>query len=79
MTRKRRLIFRPMEQLQVTSLGSVKVESVELSDQLDEDFKPGLFRQTQAFLNDDMSRFCTLFEQVNHAKLYSQIAGAGYL
>ena len=34
MTRKRRFIFRPREKLQVTPLGLVKVESVELSDQL---------------------------------------------
>ena len=75
MTRKRRLIFRPMEQLQVTSLGSVKVESVELSDQLDKDFKPGLYRQTQSFLAGDVERFCSLAEQVEHAKFYSQVAG----
>ena len=30
LTRKRRLIFRPMEQLQVMPLGSVKIDSVEL-------------------------------------------------
>ena len=64
-----------MEKLQFTTLGSVNLETVELKDRLDEDFKPGLFRQTQAFLNGNMSRFCTLFEQVDHAKLYSQIAG----
>ena len=50
MTRKRRLIFRPMEKLQVMPLGSVKIESVELNDQLDQDFKPGLYRQTLSFL-----------------------------
>ena len=75
MTRRRRLIFRPMEQLQVTSLGSVKVETVELSDQLDKEFKPGLYRQTQSFLAGNGERFCSLDEQVEHAKLYSQIAG----
>jgi predicted dehydrogenase len=75
MTRKRRLIFRPMEKLQIMPLSSVKVESMELSDQLDLDFKPGLYRQTQSFLSGDGERFCTLDEQVEHAKLYSRIAG----
>ena len=40
LTRKRRLILRPMEQLLVTPLGSVSVEMVKLDDQLDRDFKP---------------------------------------
>ncbi len=75
MTRKRRLIFRPMEQLQVMPLGSVKVGQVELSDQLDKEFKPGLYRQTQSFLAGAGERFCSLAEQVEHAKLYGQIAG----
>ena len=75
MTRKRRLIFRPMEKLQMMPLGSVKVESVELSDQLDLDFKPGLYRQTQSFLSGEVDRLCTLDKQLEHAKLYCQIAG----
>ena len=64
-----------MEQLQVMSLGSVKVGPVELSDQLDKEFKPGLYRQTQSFLAGNGERFCSLAEQVEHAKIYSQIAG----
>ena len=75
MTRKRRLIFRPMEQLQEMPLGSVKVGPVELSDQLDKEFKPGLYRQIQSFLAGNEERFCSLAEQVEHAKIYSQIAG----
>lgn len=75
LTRSRRLILRPMEKLQVTSLGSVRVEPVELDDQLDLDFKPGLYLQTKAFLENNADRFCTLAKQVEHAKLYSQIAG----
>jgi predicted dehydrogenase len=75
LTRKRRLIFRPMEQLQVTSLASVAVEKVHLDDELDIRFKPGLYRQTQAFLSQDESRFCTVKEQLSHAKIYSEMAG----
>jgi predicted dehydrogenase len=75
LTRKRRLIFRPMEQLHVTSLASVAVEKVLLDDELDIRFKPGLYRQTQAFLSQDESHFCSVEAQLNHAKIYSQIAG----
>ena len=68
-------LVRPMEKLQVMPLGSVKVESVELSDQLDQDFKPGLYRQTQSFLAGEVDRLCTTGKQVGLAKLYCQIAG----
>ena len=64
-----------MEKLQIIQLGSVSVEQVEFKDQLDRDFKPGLFRQTQAFLESDNDRFCTLADQVKNAILYCKIAG----
>ncbi len=75
LTRKRRYIFRPMEQLQVTSLASVAIEKVPLDDELDSCFKPGLYRQTQAFLNRDATSFCNVEEQLENAKIYSKMAG----
>ncbi len=48
-TPKRRLIMQPMETLKVQALGSFAVQDVELDD-LDTRFKPGLFRQMEAFL-----------------------------
>lgn len=75
LTRKRRLIFRPMEQLQVTSLASIAVEKVHLDDEFDIRFKPGLYRQTQAFLSQDERHFCTVEAQLMHAKIYSEMAG----
>lgn len=75
LTRKRRLVFRPMEQLQVIALGSVRVENVELDDRLDKEFKPGLFLQTKAFLDGDDSLFCTIEDQVRHSEIYDRMAG----
>ena len=75
LTRNNRLILRPMEQLQLTPLGSLQVKPVNLNDKLDHDFKPGLYRQTEAFLNGDTDDFCSLQEQVEHTKLYSEMAG----
>jgi predicted dehydrogenase len=75
MTRKRRLIFKPMEQLQVTVLASVKVEPVEIDDALDKAFKPGLYAETRAFLGGDDSLFCTIDEQLRHGAIYSEMAG----
>ncbi len=75
LTRKRRFIMRPMENLQITMLGSVQLESVELDDKLDHDFKPGLYRQTAAFINNEDSRFCTLSQQVSNVGLYVKMGG----
>ena len=75
LTAKRRLILRPMEQLQVTPLGTVKIEAMPPLDNLDQDYKPGLYRQTQAFLEGNDHLFCTLQEQVENVRIYSKIAG----
>lgn len=75
MTRKRRLILRPMEQLQVTRLGSVKNEPVPIDDELDKNFKPGLYRQTSAFISGYTERLCSLDKQLKNAKIYSEMAG----
>jgi predicted dehydrogenase len=62
-TPKHRLIFKPMETLQIQKIGSVAIESVEMDDKIDKDFKPGLFKQTEAFLNNEYSSFCDIYQQ----------------
>ena len=79
MTRKRRLILRPMEQLQQIKKGSVLIENIKVKKQRDGDFKPGLFLQTKKFLKkEDINLFCSLSEQVKNIKIYSKIAGYLY-
>ena len=75
LTRKRRLIFKPMEQLQVTMMASGKTEFVEIDDALDREFKPGLYRETQAFLAEDDGLFCTITGQLCNGAIYSEMAG----
>ena len=77
LTRKRRFIFRPMEQLQVMQLGSVKIENMELADSLDKEYKPGLYGETKAFLEGGDSWCCTIDEQLRHCTVYDEIAGYG--
>lgn len=73
-----RLYLKPMEQLQIQELYSVKTEPVAIDDSLDRDFKPGLYRQTEAFLADDFSRLCTLADQSSHVKtIYKRIVNGG--
>ncbi len=75
LTRKRRFILRPMEQLQVTLSGSVKIDRIEFDDRVDKEFKPGLHEQTKAFLERDDHLFCTIDEQLGHSAVYAEMAG----
>jgi len=76
LTRKSRLLFKPMESLQIQVIGSVAVNPVEIDDTLDKNFKPGLYLQTKAFLENDLKRFCTLDEQREKIeKYYLQMSG----
>jgi len=74
LTRKHRLYFKPMESLQIQNIGSVKVDPVEIDDVLDRDYKAGFYLQTQAFLEGDNDRFCTLSKQLEHINgVYAKI------
>ncbi|NBW64683.1 gfo/Idh/MocA family oxidoreductase [bacterium] len=70
-----RLIFRPMEALQVMRKGSVKIEPVEIDDRLDKEFKPGLHEQVRRFLSRETTGMCDLAEQLSRWDLYAQMAG----
>ena len=76
LTKKHRLYLKPMEMTQVQQLGSVAVNPVEIDDILDKSFKPGLYLQTKAFIENDLKRFCTLQEQKEMIeKYYRPISG----
>ena len=48
-----RFILCPLEKLQVQKLNSINTENIDIDDQLDIDFKPGVYRQTKSFLTED--------------------------
>ncbi len=76
MTNKHRLIFKPMEKLQIQNIGSVAVSFVEDIDySLDENFKPGLYLQTKSFLEEDFLKFCTIRQQGKNILLYKKMSG----
>lgn len=77
LTRTRRMIFRPLEQLRVVELGSVREEAVELDDRLDVEFKPGLWKQVNAFLSNETSVLPTIQQQAEHAAVYEAILHGG--
>lgn len=77
LTRKHRLIFRPLEKLQIQKIGSVAVEMVEIDDSLDKDFKPGLYRQVEAFVGGRTDLLQTISDQVDMLDWYLKIRGGG--
>lgn len=75
LTKEHRLIFRPMEKLQIQKRGSiVQVFDETIDYSLDEQYKPGLYLQTQKFLNDDFKNMCSLNEQAELLPLYNKMA-----
>lgn len=55
LTRERRLILRPLEELKVQLRNSVQIDPLAIDDELDRRFRPGLHRQVSAFLDGDDS------------------------
>lgn len=74
-TKHRKLIFCPMEKLSEVLKNTVAVQSVEIDDALDQAFKPGLYRQVDAFLNGRHEDFCAIGQQLEHFDWYYRIAG----
>lgn len=73
LTKNHRLILRPMEDLQVQEKGKVAIEKLEINNQIDLDFKAGVYLQTQAFINNDATALKTLHEQIDFFDLCTQI------
>ena len=50
LTKKHRLILNPLEKLQIQNIGSINKEFLELKDEIDKKYKPGLHKQVAEFL-----------------------------
>ncbi len=76
LTPNRRLIFRPLEKMQIQQMKSIRVDFADIDYTLDEIYKPGLFLETQAFLehNEMFEELCSLEEQTNMIQVYKQMA-----
>ena len=64
-----------METLQVIFHGQINSSEVDLNDNYDKEYKPGIYRQTKSFMQGDYSRLCSLTDQVKQSLIFSQIAG----
>lgn len=63
LTKKHRLIFKPIETLQIQEIGSVALNAVKINDELDIKYKPGLFLQTKSFLDNKNDSLISIIDQ----------------
>ena len=74
-TNKRRFYLKPMEKLFEQKKGSINIIEISLDDDVDKNFKPGLYKQTLAFLKSDFSDLVSIDEQIRALSIYEKIAG----
>lgn len=77
MTKQHRLILRPLESLYVQKRGTFDVEEVKLEDELDRFYKPGLFRQVEAFLKKEQTVLVTIEQQRKRTAAIFSLIGRG--
>jgi hypothetical protein len=70
-----------MEKLHVMRKGSVQIEEITVNKQdliFDTEFKPGLYRQTEAFFSGENKNLCDINELCGALEYYCAIAGYSY-
>lgn len=72
-TNKRRFFLVPMEQLKQQKLGEIKIEDIDIDNEVDTRYKPGLFQQTVDFLCGEHRNFINLEGQIERHAVYSEI------
>jgi predicted dehydrogenase len=73
-TNASRYYLKPMERLAVQRKGSVVVEEIESNYQLDENYKPGIFKMVSSFLDGEVeSSLCSIREHESNFKYYNII------
>ncbi len=74
LTNKHRLYLRPMEKLFIQNINSVDITEVKINDELDLDYKPGIYNEVKDFLSPAPSnRLKTIDDQVTSLKYYFEI------
>ena len=74
-TNKHRLIFRPLEKLQIQEIENVNSEFAVINDEIDLSFKPGLYEQTKVFLFNPNNNLCSVEKHLSNMKYYDKISG----
>ena len=75
LTKNNRIIMKPMEQVFIQKRGAIAVDKLEIDDEMDRLYKPGVFRQVEAYLQNE-SKLMTIREQVKMLPTYQKMIGA---
>ena len=76
LTKNNKLIFLPLEKLQVQQKGSVNIDLVKDIDySLDKKYKPGIFLQVKAFLKTKKFGLLDIYEHARNCEIYERING----
>jgi predicted dehydrogenase len=74
MTSKRKFFFKPLEKLSIQTHENFDVKEFQLKDDLDKKYKPGLFLEVKAFLEEDKSSgLPSIQEQLEMCAFYKKI------
>jgi predicted dehydrogenase len=73
MTKKHRLIFKPLEKLQIQQIGSLTTDFVDIDDAEDTAYKPGFYRQVAAFLAREDKYLLRIDRHVANLKFYEMM------
>lgn len=74
LTAQRRIFLKPLESIEIQMKGSVAIQKHAFNDQMDLEFKPGIYKQVEAFLNQT-SLLKSLGEQMDDLAIYQKILG----
>lgn len=69
LTSKRRIYLKPLETVAIQQKGSINIENHFEEDEFDQNYKPGLFKQVEAFLKDDKEWLVTFDEHLAKTKV----------
>jgi hypothetical protein len=74
MSDKRRFILKPLEGILVQIKGSVVIEPLEFNNEIDIQFKPGLYLQVKSFIEQNDKLLLNIQEHISNTKeIYSKI------
>jgi predicted dehydrogenase len=69
LTENRRIYLKPMENLHVQQKGGVQVVEHKIDLSLDQNFKPGLYKQVEAFIMGEKGRLLTIRDHIFNSKM----------
>lgn len=79
LTNKRRIYLKPLEKVAIQKKGTISLEEHDFDDSLDLEYKPGLYKQIEAFTEENNFSLINIYDHIYIAKnVYSKIISNKY-